>query len=280
MNSSFSQTNKLTSKHQDSLSLFEQMLIIEKNLSPNTVQAYMRDLIQFFSLECSPEEFLVHLEQTSTIASIKRKFSALKQFCKFINIKLDISLPKTQTQLKLIDPQQLINIINNTTNLRDKTFLHILLATGCRVSECLKLTNNQIRECLINDQLYFTILGKGNKERTIFLTNKVLELIHEYRKKYNTKTWVFENKNKPLTRQWAHKIIKQLGVKLNIENVHPHSFRHGQALLLLESGVDLISIQKILGHSDLKSTQIYLNLHFDQLEQELVKHPLQRSNSS
>ena len=99
-------------------------------------------------------------------------------------------------------------------------------------------------------------LAKEIKNVRYFLTNKVLELIHEYRKKYNTKTWVFENKNKPLTRQWAHKIIKQLGVKLNIENVHPHSFRHGQALCCLESGVDLISIQKILGHSDLKSTNL------------------------
>ena len=90
MNSSFSQTNN---QHQTSrfIIFIRTDADHRKNLSPNTVQAYMRDLIQFSHLNV-PENFLVHLEQTSTIASIKRKFSALKQFCKFINIKLDISL--------------------------------------------------------------------------------------------------------------------------------------------------------------------------------------------
>lgn len=225
------------------------------------------------------------INNKQTVASVKRKACSIIQFYKFNNMNIKLHLPKGRSPLHLVDPQNIIALIKESKNIKTKAFLHLLLTTGCRVSEALSITNNLIAPCLQNQQLHLSILGKGGKERIVFLTPKTISLLNEYKATYPTTKFVFESHTKshtkkPLTRQWAHKIIKQLCKNLSAkenftkDNIHPHSFRHAQALLLLESGADLLTIQKILGHRDLKTTQIYLEVNWNDLKKAIEKHPL------
>lgn len=259
------------------LDAFEEFLVIEKNLSKNTIQSYISDLLQFKEFNDDAEKYLAHLHNKQLHPnSIKRKFSAIKQFFKFIELPFNIKLPKTQQNLKIVDHKQLLQMIEECEKIRDKAFLHLLLATGCRVSEALHITNRQMQQCIKNQESHFVIAGKGNKERVVFITLNSLNLLHQYQKQEKTKKYLFESKTgKPLTRQWAHKIIQQLAKKMNLEEtIHPHSFRHAQAMILLDAQVDLVTIQKILGHAHLQTTQIYLEMHFQQLQTAIKEHPL------
>lgn len=276
----FTESSSLSATSQfftnNNLTAFETYLALEKNLQPNTICSYMSDLLQFTKSQLTPEEFIQFLLQKQlAISSIKRKYSALKQYYKFHKQTLSINLPSHNHILKLVCPHKIKELIETCTNIKYQAFLYTLLATGCRVSETLTIRTSTITHCIKQKQLHLIIKGKGNKERVVFLSSKALKLLQNYIARYKPFTYLFSNRyNKPLTRQWAHKIIKQLSNNLGYDNIHPHSFRHAHAMILLESGADLLSIQKLLGHSTLKTTQIYLEQNWQHLEQALTKHPL------
>lgn len=268
---------------EDQLNQFEDFLIIEKNLSNNTIQAYVNDIMQFQQSKVTPEEYMDMLfTKKLSHASIQRKMSAIKQFYKFQNIKLNIKLPKIQQTFKYTEYKDVIFALENCSNLQNKTFLYMLFATGARVSEALNLTLQQITPAIKNNELFFPLVGKGDKERIVFMTATTIDLLKEYIRIYSPSKFLFESKrtHKPLTRQWAHKILSQLALKLNLEHIHPHSLRHAQAMMLLESGADLIAIKELLGHAHLSTTERYLQLHWKHLQEAIALHPLNIKNSS
>lgn len=289
------------------LQSFVQMLKIEKNLSNNSIEAYIRDIKQFLIFKEGLENKDVHdaaqmyleklqSEQVET-SSILRKFSAIKQFYKFQDLYLNIRLPKANKPLKIVDYKQILKLLDYADNKRDKAFIYLLFATGARISEIVNLKLEQIEYCLKKRTGHFNLIGKGEKERVVFLTEDGMESLKDYLATRNDDSrYVFVNsrkitekdagidvvnqksvafrksvenldkpEDKPLTRQWAFKMIDGLCKKANIPHLHPHDFRHAQAMLLLDAGTDLVSIQNILGHKHLSTTEKYLQLHWGHL---------------
>lgn len=296
---------------------FIQMLKIEKNLSNNSIEAYIRDIKQFLIFKEFINEMNVHnaaqmyleklqSEQVET-SSILRKFSAIKQFYKFQDLYLNMRLPKANKPLKIVDYKQILQLLDYVDNKRDKAFIYLLFATGARISEIVNLKLEQIEYCLKKRTGHFNLMGKGEKERVVFLTADGMDALNEYLSTRNDDSkYVFINSRKiadkdsdinavnsghlmskksvdkvnktgqldrsvdrivdrPLTRQWAFKMIDGLCKKANVPHLHPHDFRHAQAMLLLDAGTDLVSIQNILGHKHLSTTEKYLQLHWGHL---------------
>lgn len=277
------------------LKKFRQQMVIEKNLSSNTVNAYISDIKQFLLFE--PEMvyhkkallYMKKMEQDKIhVASILRKFTAIRQYCKFLDIYIEVHLPKLQTNSQITKYQDIVKMIQYARNSKEKAFLALMFTTGGRISEVLSLKIQALYKCLNgNAQNYFNIMGKGRKERIVFITEEVKEILDEYlqeRHSGNTK----EDKNpflfpariklSHISRQWGWDVVKRIALNLNIPEIHPHSFRHAQAMMLLESGADLISIQKILGHAHLSTTERYLKLHWGHLLEGISKHPLSKKS--
>lgn len=273
----------------EKISDFEDFLQIEKNLSKNTISAYLSDLHFFFeyiqnsdqnTLETIVAQYIEFLRNNMiSSASIARKISAIKQFYKFNDIVINVHLPKISNNMQIVDYKIIVKILEDIEDIKLKAFLYLLFATGGRVSEVLSIKKNDIIECIKTQKLHFTIIGKGKKERVVFITSDTLEILKHFLSmsvQNDKQLYLFQSGliAKPMTRQWAHKMLKQLCLKMNVEHLHPHSFRHAQAMMLLESGVDLISIKELLGHAHLSTTERYLQLHWKHLKEAIDKHPL------
>ncbi|OGP50887.1 MAG: site-specific tyrosine recombinase XerD [Deltaproteobacteria bacterium RBG_13_43_22] len=272
------------------LDRFLNFLVVEKGLSPNTLEAYSRDLIQYFrfleskgisDLSLTQSETLY--EYLGTLRSRKlsgrtqaRILSALRSFYRFLqeeslrtdnptlplqSPKSKRTLPKTLSELEV---ETLIRQPNTGTprGLRDAVMLEVLYATGLRVSELIALTLDQLE---LEAHLIRT-MGKGSKERLVPIGKIASQCLREYLLKGRPPLlknpmapWVFvNNRGGRLTRQGFWKILRQYGQKAGIlKKVSPHTLRHTFATHLLEGGADLRSIQTMLGHADISTTQIY-----------------------
>lgn len=280
----------------DSMSLkrFRQQMIIEKNLSNNTINAYIIDIKQFLLFQTEIDyihriqHYIDHLEQQRTsTASILRKFTAIKQYCKFLDIYIEANLPKMQQNTQFTHYQDIITLIQSAENIKAKAFLALMFATGGRISEILSIKLKTIQTCLLSQQSHFNIIGKGKKERVVFITEHVKTILDEYLQTRTDKNlYLFPSRTglQHISRQWGFKIVQNASQQaynatgnINFSHIHPHSFRHAQAMMLLESGADLVSIQKILGHAHLSTTERYLKLHWSHLLDGISKHPLAMS---
>ncbi len=277
----------------DSISLkrFRQQMIIEKNLSNNTINAYIIDIKQFLLFHPEIEynqriqKYIDHLEQQRiSTASSLRKFTAIKQYCKFLDIYIEANLPKLQQNTQFTHYNDIITLIQSAENIKAKAFLALMFATGGRISEILSIKLKTIQTCLLSTQSYFNIIGKGRKERVVFITEHVKSILDTYIQSRTDKNpYLFHSRTglNHISRQWGFKTVQQAALKAqqetcntNFAAIHPHSFRHAQAMMLLESGADLVSIQKILGHAHLSTTERYLKLHWSHLLDGIAKHPL------
>ena len=281
------------------LEKFSVFLTIEKGLSSKTSEDYCSDIRQFLSIvrtshedltKFDVEEFLIFLHDNNyEISSILRKLSSIKLFLKFLKNDCfeSVQLPKRKSNLpdylNFADIMKLLNAVDIDTpiGLRNRAMLELLYATGIRVSELLGLKTTDY------DRHSGTIkvFGKRSKERLIPLHYEAIDFIEKYLKDART---VFNKKNRntlfltrsgnPLTRQFLWKIIKKYATisELN-KNVYPHLIRHSFATHMLEGGADLRSVQKLLGHSDISTTQIYTHVSIRKIKEEYKKkHP--RSN--
>ncbi|MGM8364148.1 tyrosine recombinase XerC [Virgibacillus sp. W0181] len=280
--------------------MFKEYLQIEKNASPYTVKYYIDDLLIFFrflhkegiqSLEEVDERvvrlFLTTLydEQLSR-RSVSRKISALRSFYKFLarerivktNPFRQIVLPKQSKPipgffyLEEMDALFKANDLTTPLGQRNQAILEIIYATGIRVSECQQLLIDDI------DFSIGTILvtGKGRKERYIpfgsFASAALEEYINDGReilleKSNKTANYLFLNaRGKPLTtrgiRLVLNKIVEDTAGTVHI---HPHKLRHSFATHMLNEGADLRTVQELLGHENLSSTQIYTHVTKDRL---------------
>ena len=273
-------------------------LRVERGLAENTISAYSGDLVRFItyvkSRDLNPvrisrreiRDYLGHLSHDLSKRSQARNISAVKTFFRFLvsEGKLEenparlIETPRIQRKLpdvlSLDEVEQLLSQPNITTPLgqRDRAMLELLYATGLRVSE---LVNLRLLDVNL-EAGYVKALGKGSKERLVPFGEKALQAIQSYLSHGRPALLgdghppqLFLNfRGKPLTRQGFWKIIKNHGRMAGIrKNIKPHGLRHSFATHLLEAGADLRSVQVMLGHVDITTTQIYTHVTRERLKE-------------
>jgi len=284
---------------------FLSYLRVERGLSLNTLSAYRNDLAKLSRsaksfgkdlLSLGPDDlasFMRSLHKRGLHPrSVARTLVAVRGFYKFLiqdgYLKLDPSVnleaPKAWQSLPRFlaaeEIERLLSCPVTSTNqgLRDKAMLEVLYATGLRVSELVGLAPGNV-----NLELGFvTIFGKGDKERAVPLGKAAVEWTRKYllirprlavQGKAALPLFVADN-GKPLTRQAFWKIVVSYGERAKIGHITPHLLRHSFATHLLENGADLRSVQMMLGHSDISTTQIYTHITNERLREIYKKfHP-------
>ena len=290
------------------MQLFLEYLTVELGLSANTRQAYERDLRLFCKtlgfknsdalVNVSREQITGYMTQLKekglAAATIARKLAAIKAFYRFMTAEgyMDanpaevveagtkgIKLPRVLSEDEVV---RLLNQPDITTaeGFRDRTMLEVLYATGMRVSELINLTLERVDL----NMKYIIAFGKGSKERIVPLGSVAAEFLQQYLEKVRPKL-THEDRNTnivflafgghELTRQRFWQIIRAYGRKASINTARtPHILRHSFATHLLDNGADLRSVQELLGHSDISTTQIYTHLTNKRLRDIYAKaHP-------
>ena len=268
-------------------------LMVERNRSRATLAAYRRDLERF--LKETPLEgprslaaltppditgYMKKLRDTGlSAASTARSLAAIKGFYRYLEgLNIVVSNPaetveapklwKTIPQTLSVDEvDRLLCAPDKSTprGLRDSAMLETMYATGLRVSELVSLVVKDVNF----EMGYLSVIGKGSKKRSVPMGETALETIKEYRTSSRQKLmpgkWAdalfVTRRGEPMSRQSFWKVIKQYALKAGItKDISPHSLRHSFATHLLERGADLRSVQRMLGHSDISTTQIYTHV--------------------
>lgn len=284
---------------QDCKEAFLNYITAEKGLSVNTIQSYGRDLDRYLKhLESkglqSPEEvtrqviagFLADLEKCGYAPnSLARQVASVRSFHKFllrdglsaVNPAQHLDTPRTPRMLPdVLSVQQvekLLDVVGSSTatDLRDKAILELLYASGLRVSELISLevSDVDLQAGLVR------CLGKGSKERIVPVGSKAIASLKKYlahgRHRLDKKSLQFSlflnNRGGKLSRQGVWKILKKYVRLAQIkEKVSPHTLRHSFATHLLENGADLRSVQEMLGHVSISTTQIYTHVSQEHLK--------------
>lgn len=274
---------------------FKSFLFVDKKYSENTINSYLNEYDKFSNFFNNKdvskittdelEEYLSYLKKNNLSSrSISHNISVIRTLYKFLlinkyiekDIAVFLELPKLKKALPKVltieEVDKLLDIsLTNEFSYRNKAMLELMYATGLRVSELvnLKLNDIDIDSCLVKT------MGKGSKERIIPLGDYALFYLKEYVYKYRTlmmkdkiHDYIFVNNHgSKLTRQGFFKIIKELAKEKGInKDISPHTLRHSFATHLLDRGADLRSIQEMLGHSNIATTQIYTHISNKHIE--------------
>ena len=290
---------QISNKEDSNLRSFLNYLLVDKGLSNNTVKAYEADISSFFQWldnedlkyknlqEDHINQYISFLFQRKMrSSSVNRKISSIKSFYIFLvkrnflkNSPLnDLVTPKQEKYLpesmseaevdKLLNSPDVSNKIEN----RDKAMIEMLYATGMRISELvnLKITDVDMKRCVVK------VFGKGSKERLVPFGEKALDSLRSYlneREQSSSKEIFLSNRGKKMTRVAFWQRVKVYLIRENLKNsISPHTLRHAFATHLLNRGADLRSVQLLLGHSDLSTTQIYTHIAKQRLSDVLKKH--------
>lgn len=290
------------------LSDFLETLIAEKGASVNTEDAYRRDIEQFLNIEKIKEPIQITSQKIADFMSFlaakpsapktqARKLSAIREFCKFLlsenlisyNPSSDIDSPKSEKPLpKFLNESEMDSLIDTAKNYQDikhrrvAAMLILMYHCGLRVSELVSAPIN----CINFAKKQITILGKGAKERIVPVSDAALEEIEDYLTfrhcfiKGKESSWLFpslSSKEGHITRDSFYKYLKELATKSGISpsRITPHVLRHSFATQLLRHDADLRSVQKMLGHESITTTEIYTHIITDELIETVQKlHPL------
>ncbi len=298
---------------KNSITDYSHYLRIERGLSDNTISNYSRDLIKFTKfleehaitkspLTVSKEEiqqFVYQIAKEVQPRSQARIISGLKGFFNYLifeDYRTDnptdlIEPPKIGRKLPDTLSEEEIDTLISAIDLshpqgeRNRAMLECLYACGLRVSELISL---QLSD-LYFEEGFISVTGKGNKQRFVPIsthTQKYINLycqevrIQDIPKPEYTNTLFLNRRGRQLTRAMVFTIIKDLAVKAGIQKViSPHTFRHSFATHLLQNGADLRSIQQMLGHESITTTEIYMHVDRSQLSDVLNKfHPRSKTN--
>ncbi|MDY0346606.1 MAG: site-specific tyrosine recombinase XerD [Acholeplasma sp.] len=285
----------------------------EKGLSENTITAYLRDLEQYRVFlekyhditnvtkieKKHVEAYLKTLKrQQLSSKSSSRKLTAIKGFHQFLyiekettdNIASDIESPKIEKSLPhVLSVDEVISIIeavkgDDPLSLRNQALLELIYGSGLRVTELLDLKTQDIHLTAG----HVRVIGKGNKEREVPLGELSVVALRLYLTKSRNQLtinsnhdYLFVNQSgMRLSRQGFFKILKKLALEAGIDkDVSPHTLRHSFATHLLEAGVDLRTLQALLGHEDIQTTQIYTHISQKHLRDVyLESHPRAKEN--
>lgn len=264
-----------------------------KELDAKTVKAYRIDLTQFFSYVQSTEpeketieQYITELHKKYKQKTIKRKIASIKAFYSYLEEeelveqnpfrKIKVKFKETIILPRIIpreEIEQLLNYIYASLSslsgiqykhsLRDAAVIEVFFATGARVYE---ISNIRAENINLNSGL-IRIMGKGRKERYIQISNTaVLDILRKYYEENEPEIkksgyFFINNRGKRYTEQSIRLMLKKYTLKAGIQRkITPHMFRHSFATYLIEEGVDVSCVQQILGHSSIKTTQIYIHV--------------------
>ena len=292
---------------ETSIKGFKSYLQIERSLSDNSVQAYIRDVKKFanYAIAIKLSELKVTRADISTfLAQINQKnissrsqariISGIKAFYKYLIMedylkinpteliespKIGLKLPDT---LSLIEIDKLIAAVDlsNKQGERNRAILETLYSCGLRVSE---LTNLQLSNIHFKEG-YLKVTGKGDKERLAPIGGRAIKYLtiyinevrnHQEIKKGNEDFVFLNNRGAKLTRVMIFLIIQKLTEKIGLKKkISPHTFRHSFATHLIEGGADLRAVQEMLGHESITTTEIYTHLDNEYLRSNIIQfHP-------
>ena len=276
------------------LAEYLEYLEIEKGLSQNTVDAYRRDLSEFWDF-CNTQNveelenvsrntislYILNLhDKKYSATSIMRKIASLRGFYKWacandfctLNPTLTIEQPKLPKKLpKVVSVKEIEEMLNNNLTSTQTVIIELLYGCGLRVSE---LVNLNISDINLKSK-YLQCTGKGSKDRIVPLGSKAINAIKKYIpqrefliKKYNLvdKKLLIADDGKEINRQEIYNFIHEQGEKIH-KGISPHTLRHSFATHLIENGADLRVVQELLGHSDVSTTQLYTHISKKRLKE-------------
>lgn len=284
----------ISDNNKDILKNYQNYLLTIKHLSDNSISSYVLDVfkyIDFLKVDClkiKKDDIIRYLEfldkEKYSIYSVERKISSIKNFHSFLSKEfslLDVSetiehprfYKKLPNVLSIEEVDNLLDISLNTAyDYRNKAMLELMYATGLRVSELVNLEFSNVDM----DEKIVRCFGKGNKERIVPIGDVALKYLDIYlnyyrdslKKKKICNKLFLNNHGGALTRQGFLKILKGIAKNKGInKNITPHTLRHSFATHLLNNGADLRSIQMMLGHNNLSTTQIYTNINNETLRE-------------
>jgi integrase/recombinase XerD len=283
---------------------FLSYLRVEKGLSPNTINAYRRDMAKFAAFAAKQKLETAQIERSHVVdflrtlylrkldsRSVARHLVTIRHFFRFAFTEgfiqedpaSNIQSPKFRQALpEFLSVQEVDRLLaqpdlNTTAGLRDKAMIELLYSTGLRVSELCGLKTADVQMevgCL-------RCIGKGNKERLVPVGRRALETVQEYLKKSRpeilgekTSPYLFASRTgAAINRIIFWKVLGAYGRKAGLrKTLSPHMLRHSFATHLLDRGADLRSVQMMLGHADIATTQIYTHVVEERLKQVYKAH--------
>ncbi|MEE9487456.1 MAG: site-specific tyrosine recombinase XerD [Candidatus Brocadiales bacterium] len=283
---------------EELIQAFLDYLSLECGLSKNTVQAYKNDLKKFKvfldkwgieSLEgIRPDHLNLYMvaerERGINVNSVSRNLSAIKHFCKFLvidghlktDVLAEVDSPKLWKRLPdVLHWQEVEKLLESPSQdrphgRRDRAVLEVLYATGARASEATSLKVSDVN----TEDGYIRCHGKGNKERIVPLGAKACEVLVGYLSetrpkldKGRSEAVFLSSTGRALRREDIWRIVKSHAKRAGIKEISPHALRHSFATHLLERGADLRSVQEMLGHANIATTQTYTHI-----ERQHLKH--------
>ena len=292
----------ISSSNADLIDLFTDAVWVESGLSKNTLAAYRSDLTTFAQFLQAKSLHLVEqvdiqrflaalLAQGMKSSSSARVLSTLRRFYRYAvrermmqndpcaqvrSPKQGRPLPKTLSERQVTELLEAPDVMTSL-GLRDRAMLETLYATGLRVSELVMLTLLEINL----DVGVVRIVGKGNKERLVPLGEQAIDWIQRYQQRARDDLLKMQRSDAlfvtarggPMTRQAFWHLIKKYALMAGIrQTLSPHTLRHAFATHLINHGADLRSVQMLLGHADLSTTQIYTHIARERLQALHMRH--------
>ena len=295
---------------EDKLAAYLEYCEYRKELDGKTLKAYRIDLRQYFEHVNADEpdkekieEFVTYLHKSYKQKTVKRKIASIKAFYNYLEEteiiaespfrKIKVKFKETVTLPRIIPREEIEKLLNHMYQclnendkvshkhmLRDVAVIEVFFATGARVYEI-----SNIREDSINlNTGLIRLMGKGGKERYVQISNtSILEVLKKYydeNEQAIKKSGYFfvNNRESRYTEQSIRLMLKKYTKQAGIErNITPHMFRHSFATYLIEEGVDVSCVQQILGHSSIKTTQIYIHIAAKK-QAEILKEMHPRNN--
>ena len=278
---------------EDKLAAYLEYCEYRKELDRKTLKAYRIDLRQYFEYICVDEpdkekieEYVTHLHKSYKQKTVKRKIASIRAFYNYLEEteiiaespfrKIKVKFKETVTLPRIIPREEIEKLLNHMYQclnendkasrkfmLRDVAVIEVFFATGARVYEISNIRDDSIN---LNTGL-IRLMGKGGKERYVQISNtSILEVLKKYydeNEQSIKKSGYFfvNNRESRYTEQSIRLMLKKYTKQAGIErNITPHMFRHSFATYLIEEGVDVSCVQQILGHSSIKTTQIYIHI--------------------
>ena len=285
----------------DAIKAFVMYLQVERNASPETIRNYRSDLQQFTRFlrstrkgsssipvdSITSDEIRAHLHsldrQGEKAVSLARKLASLRSFFRFLLREALVKTNPTETLRSPRLPKRLPRVLTkddaaalmafptgpSPLSLRDRALLETMYSTGARVSEVVGINLNDLDEA---DGIV-SLKGKGRKERLVPIGDVALQAIREYRRslkpipgnRHPSSPMFLNHRGGRLTTRSVAKMVARYSSRLVSGAVSPHALRHSYATHLLDEGADLRSIQELLGHASLSTTQKYTHVAMDQL---------------
>ncbi len=295
-------------KEVAAINKFKKFLQLEKGLSQNSIYSYTYDLKKFSEFLETKNKDILHATQDdvqhflkyektnkkNSTRTLARSLAAIRQFYNFISDfkELEIKNPTEKIEtphveknlpdfLTVKELDKLFNSISeiDTYELRDKTIFELLYSSGLRISEAISLSMSDVDM----ENSFIQVMGKGGKERLVPIGKEAVRLLKKYISESRSAIigsrdceYLFvSKKGSQLNRKSVWRLLKNYVTRTEIKkNITPHTLRHSFATHLIENGADLRSVQELLGHMDISTTQVYTHMAKKKLQQVHKKyHP-------